>query len=177
MADAQVPSDESLRLELQEAITTFRHQWSQLMQALGIIITADLALVSYGFVHKLSGVLLAASLMPLAALSAYTTTMTSLVPICYVAIKLEEKLSLDDAPFIGTWVKPRGDLPDAIDEFADLAKSEAQKSTKSEAQKSTLKVPAGPFLKNLTSRAIYAALALQIGLVIISIFVLHFRFL
>src|SRR5262245_8388509 len=168
MADAQVPSPESLRLELQEAIATFRHQWAQLMQALGIVITADLALLSYGFAHKLSGVLFAASLMPLAALSAYTTIMTSLVPICYVAIRLEQKLSLDDVPFIGTWVKPRGDLPAAISDFAHLADSEAPNST--------LKVPAGHFLKNLTSRAIFVAFALQIGLAVISIVVFQFRF-
>jgi hypothetical protein len=115
--------------------------------------------------------------MPLAALSAYTTIMTALVPICYVAMTLEEKLSLDEVPFVGTWVRPRGDLPAAIDDFAHLAKLEEQKSTKSEDQTSTLKVPAGPFLKNLTSLAIYAAFALQIILAIVSILVFHFRFL
>jgi hypothetical protein len=185
----QAPSPESLRLELQEAITTFRHQWSQLMQALGVTITADSALLSYGFAYKLAGVLLVASVMPLVALSAYTTTMTSLVPICYVAISLEQKLSLHEVPFVKTWVKPRGDLPAAIDKFAnDLAslaepkeqnstKSEEQNSTKSEEQNSTSKVRARPFLKNLTGLRIIAVFVLQIGLVIISISVFHFRFL
>jgi hypothetical protein len=120
MADAQAPSPESLRLELQEAITTFRHQWAQLLQALGIIISADAILVSYGFSQKLSGVLLVASLMPLVALSAYATIMGSLVPICHVAISLEQKLSLHDVPFIGTWVKTRGDLQAALTRFKDL---------------------------------------------------------
>jgi hypothetical protein len=168
MADAQTPSPESLQLELQEAIATFRHQWSQLMQALGVIVTANLALSSYGFAHKLSGVLFAASLMPLVALSAYTTIMTSLVPICYVAIRLEEKLSLHDAPLIGTWVKLRGDLPVAISNFARRADSEAPDST--------LRVPAGYFRKNLTGLGIISIFVLQIILAVISIFVFHFSF-
>jgi hypothetical protein len=180
MADAQAPSPkrwpltpESLRLELQEAITTFRHQWSQLLQALGIIIAADSALLSYGFARKLSGVLLVASLMPLVALSAYITIMTALVPICYVAIRLEQQLSIQCAPFVETWVAPRGDLPTAIRDFAqDLASL-----TNSKEQKSALKVSAGPFLRNLTSLAIYAAFALQLALAVISIVVFHFRFL
>lgn len=169
MADEQAPSDESLRLELQEAITTFRDQWSRLNQELGIIVTADLALLSYGFAHKLAGVLLAASLMPLMALSAYTTTMTSLVPICYVAIRLEQKLSLHDVPLIGTWIKPRGDLPVAIEDFAKLADSKPQDST--------LIVPASYFLTNLAGLTIIAIFVSQIGLTVISIFVFHFSFL
>jgi hypothetical protein len=168
MADAQTssPEPESLRLELQEAITTFRHQWSQLMQSLGIIITAYFALLSYGFARKLAVVLLVASLMPLAALSSYIQTMTSLVPICYVAIELEKKLSLHDVPFIGTWVKRRGDLPAAIDKFAEA-----------KAQNSAFNVPASYFLKNLMSLRILAFSAVEIGLTIIIIFVYNFRFL
>jgi hypothetical protein len=83
MSDPQLPDAESLRLELQEAIITFRHQNAQLFQALGVIVTADAALLGYGFAQKLSVVLLVASLMPLAALSVYSTIMAWLVPICY----------------------------------------------------------------------------------------------
>jgi hypothetical protein len=168
MTDAESPSPESLRLELQEAITTFRHQWAQLLQGLGILVSADAILLGYGFAQKLSSVLLVASLMPLAALSGYITSMTALVPVCYVAIRLEEKLSLEDVPFVGTWVKPRGDLPAAISDFARLANSESQNST--------LKVPVSHFLKNLTSRTILVAFVLQIALVVISILGYHFRF-
>lgn len=167
MADTMRPSPESLRLELQEAIATFRHQWAQLVQAGGVIVTADALLLGYGFAQKLSSILIVASLMPLAALSSYITTMTGLVPVCYVAIRLEEKLSLDDVPLIGTWVKPRGDLPAALRDFTQREKdgiSNAEFSTRSY------------FLRNLQSRSFFAAFALQIAFVIISIFGYHFRF-
>jgi len=169
MADAQAPSPESLRLELQEAITTFRHQWAQFIQALGVIVTANSILLSYGFAQKLSSVLLVASLMPLAALAVYITIMTGLVPICYVATKLEQKLSLHDVPFIGIWARSRADIPVALSRFAHLEEDP-------EAQISKLKVPPWPFLGNLMSRSILAAFVLEVGLVVISIFRYHFRF-
>jgi len=170
MPDLQPPDPESLRLELQEAIITFRHQNAQLIQALGVIVTADAALLGYGFAQKLSIVLLVASLMPLAALSVYSTIMAWLVPICHVATKLEEKLSLDDyVPFIGTWVKTRSDLSSVLSDFAP--------SKDREIRNSTLNVPRSRYFKtNRTSQALLAAFAAQIGLVVISLFVYHFHF-
>jgi len=168
MTHAQAPSPEVLRPELQEAITTFRHQWAQLLQGLGILVSADAILLGYGFAQKLSSVLLVASVMPLAALAGYIASMTGLVPVCYVAIRLEQKLSLHDVPFVGIWVKTRGDLPAAISDFSRL--------TDLESGNSTLKVPASYFLKNTTSRAILVIFALQIALVVVSIFGYHFRF-
>ena len=168
MADATPPSPESLRLELQEAITTFRHQTAQFIQALGVIVTADSLLLGYGFAQKLSSVLLVASLMPLAALYLYIITMTGLVPVCYVAIRLEQKLSLDDVPFIGTWVRERSDLPAAISDFGHLKDLQAPTPT--------LNVRRWYFLRNITSRALLAGFALQISLVVISLFGYHFHF-
>ena len=167
MANAQAPSPESLRLELQEAITTFRHQNTQLFQALGVIVTADALLLGYGFSQRLSSVLLVASAMPLAALSAYITIMSTLVPVCYVAKRLEHKLSLQDAPLIGTWAKIRRDLTRALSDFEDLEDLETRKR---------LSVPPWHFLWNTASLSLLAIFALQIGLVAISFFGYHFHF-
>jgi hypothetical protein len=168
MADTQAPSPESLRLELQEAITSFRHQWTQLQQALGIIISADVVLLSYGFSQRLSSVLLVASLTPVVALGVYINGMTALVPICYVAIRLEGKLSLYDVPLIGTWVRHRGDLAAAISGFANLADRGASNSK--------LKVPVSFFLKDPRSLTVLVFFVLQVALVVISILGYHFRF-
>jgi hypothetical protein len=166
MADTTAPSPESLRLELQEAITTFRHQNAQLIQALGVIVTADSVLLGYGFAQRKSIILLVASLMPLAALLVYVNQMTGLVPICYVARKLEEELSLDEVPLIKTWVKTRSDLPAALSEFEDRERGQA-----------ALNVPRSRyFWGNRTSQSLLGAFAAQIGLVVISLFVYHFHF-
>src|ERR1700733_8642105 len=97
------PDSESLRLELQEAIATFRHQISLLIQAVGFIAAAGSILLAYGFSQKLSSALLVASLMPLGILLSYYTIMTGLAPICYVAMRLEAKLSLFDEPLMTIW--------------------------------------------------------------------------
>src|SRR5580693_6113065 len=111
MTDPRPPGAESLRLELQEAIATFRHQIAILVQALGITVTADSILLGYGFAQRLSSVLLVASLMPLAALFIYIQIMIGLIPISFIAMRLEWKLSLREDPFIGTWARMRRDLP------------------------------------------------------------------
>lgn len=93
MPDLQPADPESLRPELQEAITTFRHQLGLLIQVLGVVVTADSALIAYGFAQKKSGIFLAASLMPLATAIIYFAVITGLIPIAYVILRLEKRLS------------------------------------------------------------------------------------
>ena len=101
---------ESRRLELKEAITAFHSQLAMLVQSIGIVITADVLLLAYGFTQKLSAILLLASLLPVAMLIMFLETMTVLVPITYVAIKLERSLSLQEAPFIETYAQSQQGL-------------------------------------------------------------------
>lgn len=55
MVARDAPDEESLRLELQEAIAMVRHLTSLVTQAGGFITTADVVLISYGFAQKLAG--------------------------------------------------------------------------------------------------------------------------
>lgn len=111
MSRLQPADPESLRLELQEAITTFRHQLGLLIQVLGIIITADSLLVAYGFAQRRSAILFVASLMPIAAAIIYIVIMKGLTPIAYVIMRLERTLALRDESFMTTWILSRSDLP------------------------------------------------------------------
>jgi hypothetical protein len=167
MPDLKRPDSESLRLELQEAITTFRHQTGLLIQALGFILTADSVLLAYGFAQRQSGVLLVASLMPIALLIVLIQFMVGLVPICYVAIKLERKLSLREEPhlaLVATFVQTRDDLP-----FSSLENIENADVPK--VHDSVLVV-----LKSRKSLILLCAFAVQLCLVVISITVFHYRF-
>jgi hypothetical protein len=165
----KTPSDESLRLELQEAIATFRHQIVQLVQALGFSITANSVLLVYGFSQRLAAVLLAASLVPIATLFIYIQIMTGLLPICYVAIRLELKLSLRQDPFIGTWARMRKDLPfSSLANLTDLEDPNIRDSM--------LNVSPWYFLGSLKSLALLGAFVIQLGLVIISMSVYNYHF-
>ncbi len=104
---ANLPDSEaqSLRLELQEAIVTFRHQISLLVQISGFMATADSVLIAYGFSQRVSGILLVASAMPVIMLVSYVEVMHSTRPLIYVAMALEQKLQLRDAPLAALYAK------------------------------------------------------------------------
>jgi hypothetical protein len=111
MPNVQPADPESLRLELQEAIATFRNQLGLLTQLFGIVITADSALVAYAFSQKKSGIFLGASLMPIATGIVYAAIIKGLIPISYIIIRLEKKLLLREDAFMTTWIMTRYDLP------------------------------------------------------------------
>jgi hypothetical protein len=109
-ADAKSAEPESLRLELQEAIATFRHQAGLLIQAFGVILTADSVLLAYGFAQRKSGILLLASLMPLVNVLLYFAIISGMIPIAFAALRMEQRLLLEDA-LMSTWLRVRYDLP------------------------------------------------------------------
>jgi hypothetical protein len=105
MTDTESPDTESLRLELKEAIAGFNAQLSLIAQSLGFLIAADVVILGYGFAQRRSIILLLASLIPIIMLVVLIDLMTSMIPMSYVAINLERRLSLQDWPLIGTYTK------------------------------------------------------------------------
>jgi hypothetical protein len=65
------PDNEALRLELQEALATYRHWVTQLTQVVGFTVAADVVLISYAFSQRLAGILLFASAVPILILVMY----------------------------------------------------------------------------------------------------------
>lgn len=95
----QVPTDkEALRLELQEALVTFRQQTTLGVQIAGFLATADSLLLVYGFAQRQSAILLIACFTPIMLLIAYVELLKSALPIAYVAMTLEQELGLRGAP-------------------------------------------------------------------------------
>src|SRR6185437_9763299 len=84
MVAPEAPDDESLRLELQEVLVTYRQYVSQVIQANGIFIAADVALVSYAFSQRIAVILLVGSVFPIAMVVTYMIT----VPIVSALIDL-----------------------------------------------------------------------------------------
>jgi len=161
---------ESRRLELREAISAFHSQLAMLVQSLGIVITADVLLLAYGFTQRRSAILLLASLLPIAMLVMFLETMTILVPISYVAIKLERSLSLQEAPFIETYAQSRqGLFPTLLDGAKNLDDLKAQGFVP--------KIPLRSLLKDRKTALLVAAFVAQLCLFVISLTVYHYRFL
>jgi hypothetical protein len=170
MAEQGPSDDESRRLELKEAISAFHSQHTTLVQSLGILVTADALLLAYGFAQRRSAIILLASLVPIAMLVMFLEAMTFLVPISYVAIKLERSLSLQEAPLIETYAQSRqGLLSTLLDGGKNLDNLKAQGFVP--------KIPLRSLLKDRRSTLIVAAFAGQLCIFVVTATVYHYQFL
>jgi hypothetical protein len=92
MAVPEGPDDESLRLELQEALATYRHWIAQLTQVVGFAVAADVVLVSYAFSQRLAGILLLASTVPILILVMYMVVGSIACPLVDLVLRIERNL-------------------------------------------------------------------------------------
>jgi lysylphosphatidylglycerol synthetase-like protein (DUF2156 family) len=65
MANQHHTDIDGMRMELQEAIVTFREQITLLVQIAGVLVGADVALIGYGFAQAQGVVLLVANIIPI----------------------------------------------------------------------------------------------------------------
>jgi hypothetical protein len=169
MTDQIPAAEESLRLELAEAIATFRDQAGRMTQGIGFIITADSVLLAYGFSQRESGILLIASAMPILALLVFIHFLRIATPILYVAMILEKRLRLNEAPLIGIHARMGfKQLYAFVVNSTDVASDDAFDSI--------LKVSYRDWIGRLIPLVLYCVFALQLALFIVSLVVYNYRF-
>jgi hypothetical protein len=109
MVAPETRDNESLRMELQEALVTYRQWASQLTQVAGIFVAADVVLVSYGFSQRLAAILLVASIVPMLILVMYMVIGSVNRPIVNLVLRIERKLLIQEdslgAVLAQTWFK------------------------------------------------------------------------
>ena len=167
MVAPEGPDHESLRLELQEAIVTYRHWVSQLTQVTGIIATADVVLISYGFSQKLAAILLVASAMPIVLLLIYLQIGSLLTPLINLILRFERSLLIRrdsiGAVYVRSYVRS---VPHALSgRIEDLSDEEVRH----------LKLKWDSLLAPIPI-ILYAATVVQIGLFVLGLTVFHYRF-
>ncbi len=104
MAAPEDPDNESLRLELQEALATYRHWVSQLTQVVGFAVAADVVLISYAFSQRLAGVLLLASAVPILILVMYMMVGSIACPLVDLVLRIERRLFIRKDSLGATYV-------------------------------------------------------------------------
>jgi len=167
MAASEAPDNESLRLELQEAIVTYRHWVAQLTQVTGIIATADVILISYGFSQRLAAILLVASAMPIALLVNYLMVGSLLTPLISLILKFERRLLIRKdsigAVYVRSYIRS---VPQVLSgHIEDLSDEEVRHL---ELKWATLWAPIPIIL--------YVETLVQIGLFVLSLIVFDYRF-
>lgn len=157
-----LPEPESLRLELQEALTTYRHHTSLVIQAFGFIVAADSALLAYVFTQRVGAIFLIASLMPIVMLITVIEIMPRAVVAGYAAIRFERKLLLNEESFSQLYFQF---VPKSL--YSGLANVESSKMHRYMVM---------AIIKSLHAAILYCVFILQLGLLIISLTVYHYRF-
>jgi len=104
MAVPECPDNESLRLELQEGLATYRHWVTQLTQVTGFAIAADVVLISYAFSQRLAGIPLLASAVPIFILVMYMVVGSIACPLVDLMLRIERRLLIREDSLGATYV-------------------------------------------------------------------------
>ncbi|HET9257360.1 MAG TPA: hypothetical protein VFO16_19460, partial [Pseudonocardiaceae bacterium] len=78
---------QSMQIELQEALGTYRHWISQLTQLTGFFLAADGLLLGYGFSQRIASILLVASFSPVFILIMYLVILTFAGPVVSLILR------------------------------------------------------------------------------------------
>ena len=116
------PEDrDALRVQMQQAIETFRHLTTLFVQCAGFLIAIDGLLFGYGLAQKKAVPLLIASLAPVGIVFVLMLVLSNGLPMVYVAVKSEVRLLPREAtvartfvmtkyPLVYSWINPSQDV-------------------------------------------------------------------
>jgi hypothetical protein len=167
MVAPEAPDNESLRIELQEALVTYRQWASQVTQANGIFIAADVALVSYAASQKLAVILLVASAFPIFMLVSWMITVSMVGPLINLILRIERRLRIRKDSLGATLARtvPAKMIPATGSHIEDLNDEEVRRlNLKWESRWGVL-----PILY-------YATTAIHVVVFVLSVTVFHYRF-
>ena len=158
------PDKESLRLELQQALESYRQWVAQLTQVVGFLVAADVVLISYGFSQRLAVTLLVASGVPILILIQYMVVGSIASPLVSLVLRIERKLLIRADSLGATYVHTyfRWDPNNRIEDLSD------EKIRQLSLEWAPLRSPL-PII-------MYAATLTQVGLFVLSLTVYHYRF-
>lgn len=162
-----VPDNESLRIELQEALVTYRHWVSQLTQITGFFVTADVVLVSYGFAQKLAAILLVASGGPMLILIMYMVVAHFASALVNLILRIERRLLIRKDSLGATFVRTYfGTMIPAVGGHIEDLNDEELRHLDLKWKSHWAAIPI----------ILYAATVVQVGLFVLSLTVFHYRF-
>jgi hypothetical protein len=167
MVDREAPDNESLRLELQQALGAYQHWVTVLTQVNGFITAADVALISYGFSQRLAAILLVASGAPMLILAMYILVGSIASPLVNLVLRIERRLQIRKDSLGATYVHTyfRSTTPTLSSHIEYLSDEEVrQLDLKWERFWGPIPI------------ILYAATVVQVGLFVLSLTVFHYRF-
>jgi hypothetical protein len=169
MVAREAPDSESLRLELQEALVTFRHWNTQLTQIVGFAATGDVLLLSYGFSQRLAAILLFAGAFPVIVLLLYLYIGSINIPLMSLILRIERRLRIREDSLGATYLRVQlpsmTPVPGPIEELNDEA-----------VHRLNLSLSVSHWLWTPVPIVLYTATIAQVGIFVLSLTVFHYRF-
>ena len=167
MVAPEAPDDESLRIELQEALVTYRQYISQWVQGTGFFTAADVALVSYAFSQRIAVILLVGSLFPILMLVSYMMTVSLGGGLINLVLRIERRLRIRKDSLGATLARPAPAkmIPAVGSHIEDLSDEEVRHLNLS-----------WEWRWGVLPIVFYAATATHIVLFVLSLTVFHYRF-
>ena len=170
MVTREDPDNESLRLELQEAIITYRQWATQSTQIGGIIATGGVLLLSYGFSQKIAIILLLASAFPMIILLMFLVLGFLNIPLVDLILRIERKLLIRKdslgAMFLRDLLYPVTPAVGTIEELSD-----------EEVHRLNLNLSISKLIWTPVPIILYASTITLLGIFVLSLTVFHYRFL
>jgi len=169
MVTRKAPDNESLRLELQEAIVTYRQWASQLTQIAGFTATADVLLLSYGFSQKLAAIILVASACPMIILLMYLLIGSSNISLISLTLRIERRLLIREDSLAAIFLRDhlRSTAP-TVGTIEELSDEEIRRLNLSLSRRKWIRTPV-PILLCVGTIA-------QLGIFVLSLTVFGYRF-
>jgi hypothetical protein len=167
MVAPEAPDNESLRIELQEALVTYRQWASAWVQGSGFLTAADVALVSYAFAQRIAVILLLGSAFPIVMLVSYKVTASIIGPLINLVLRIERRLQIRKDSLGATLARTAQAkmIPAVGSHIEDLTDEEVRHlNLRWELRWSVI-----PIIN-------YAATAMHIVLFVLSLTVFHYRF-
>jgi hypothetical protein len=168
MIAPEAPDNESLRVELQETLVTYRQYISQFTQGGGIFIAADVALVSYAFSQRIAVILLVGSAFLIFILVSYTMVASIIGPLNDLVLRIERRLRIREDSLGATLARttPAKMIPAVGSHIEDLSDEEVRHLN----LKWELRWSAIPIMG-------YTGIAIHVVVFVLSLTVFHYRFL
>lgn len=85
------PEVEFVRLQLEQALETYRTQFSLMIQVATVLVIADVTIVGYAISARIAGILLIGAIFPTIILGIMHSAGKWMLPIIYNAVSLESK--------------------------------------------------------------------------------------
>jgi hypothetical protein len=165
----EVNKSDFVKMQFDQAIETYRTEFTTLIQIVTALIIADLSIVGFAINNHIAGILLIGSLFPLIILSTLIRINKYMLPVVYAAIILENKYGKDSDDWLMSTFISISISPELTETFKRISSVDDYKE-----RMKTLRNMDIPTLGIGRNRTRFSLIIISIGQILIPFLLTHF---